>query len=527
MNGRLLTSLLTVLTLTGVQAQTSPATPRLVVGLTIDRLRSDYMEAFASLYGEKGFRRLQREGRVYRQAEFPFAAPDRAAAAAAVHTGATPSMNGIIGGQWLDAGSLRPIDATEDAAYLGYYTGENASPAKLLASTIADELKVATEGKALVYAVSPFRDAAIFGAGHAADGAFWLNDMTGKWCGSTYYTDFPDWLSRYNDTQSVDFRIANMAWEPYHPLTAYHTYAADKVTAFRYRFDRARTNKFKRLTSSPLVNDEVNALVERMLQYTPMGVDAVPDFLSLTYYAGMMSGEDAPANPSLEIQDAYVRLDRSIAELLELLDAKIGLRHILLFVTGAGNADGGEADGQTYRIPTGDFYLNRCAALLNMYLIATYGDGQYVEAYHGQQIYLNAQLIEQRGLSLTEIQDKSAEFLTQFAGVREAYSAHRLLSGAWSPTVQRVRNGFFLRRSGDLLIEVMPGWRVVNETLGTAKVIRQGYMAAPLIFAGFDVAPATLHAPVEMACIAPTLAYYLRIRAPNAATCAPLTDLRE
>ena len=46
MKGRILTSLLTVIALTGLQAQNIPAVPRLVVGLTIDQLRTDYKQAF-------------------------------------------------------------------------------------------------------------------------------------------------------------------------------------------------------------------------------------------------------------------------------------------------------------------------------------------------------------------------------------------------------------------------------------------------------------------------------------------------
>ncbi len=57
----LLTSLITVLTFTGLQAQSLPTAPKLVVGLTIDQLRTDYLEAFSSLYGERGFKRLWKE----------------------------------------------------------------------------------------------------------------------------------------------------------------------------------------------------------------------------------------------------------------------------------------------------------------------------------------------------------------------------------------------------------------------------------------------------------------------------------
>ena len=191
----LITSIL-ALTFSGLQAQPLPASPKLVVTLTIDQLRTDYMEAFSSLYGEKGFKRLLREGKVFCQAEFPFCGTDRASAIAAIYTGTTPSMNGIIAEQWLDAGTLRPINCVEDPNFMGNYTDESTSPSQLLTSTIADELKIATRNKGLVYAIAPFRDAAILGAGHAGNGAFWLNNNTGKWCSTTYYNEFPWWLSQ-------------------------------------------------------------------------------------------------------------------------------------------------------------------------------------------------------------------------------------------------------------------------------------------------------------------------------------------
>ena len=73
---------------------------------------------------------------------------------------------------------------------MGYYTDQTCAPTKLLTSTIADELKIATQGKGIVYAIAPFCDAAIFAAGHAGNGAFWINPTTGKWSGTTYYGEF-------------------------------------------------------------------------------------------------------------------------------------------------------------------------------------------------------------------------------------------------------------------------------------------------------------------------------------------------
>ena len=179
----LITSIL-ALTFGSLQAQPLPPSPKLVVTLTIDQLRTDYMEAFSSLYGERGFKRLLREGKVFRQAEYSFNVTDRASAIAAFYTGTTPSMNGIIAERWFEPKTLRPRNCVDDSAFMGNYTDQNTAPTQLLTSTFADELKIATKNAALVYSIAPFRDAAVLSAGHSGNGAFWLNHKTGKWCGT-------------------------------------------------------------------------------------------------------------------------------------------------------------------------------------------------------------------------------------------------------------------------------------------------------------------------------------------------------
>ena len=118
MKGRILTSLFAVIALTGLQAQEVPAVPRLVVGLTIDQLRTDYMEAFSALYGERGFKRLWKEGRIYLNAEYDFVQVDKSSATASIYTGTTPYMNGIIGDRWMDRSTLRVINCVDDTRYM-------------------------------------------------------------------------------------------------------------------------------------------------------------------------------------------------------------------------------------------------------------------------------------------------------------------------------------------------------------------------------------------------------------------------
>lgn len=512
----LITSIL-ALTFSGLQAQVQPPVPRLVVTLTIDQLRTDYMEAFSSLYGEGGFKRLMREGKVFRQVEMPFTRPDRASAIASIHTGSTPSANGIIARRWMDSQTLRPVNCVDDPAFMGNYTDENTSPAKLLTSTLADELRIATRNGGMIYAIAPFRDAAVLSAGHAGNGAFWLNAETGKWCSTTYYSDFPWWLSNYNEQRSPDFRIKDMAWEPVYPMNRYVFLPDWRTMPFKYNLDTEGDNKFRRLLTTPLINDEVNLLVEELLDKTAVGKDSIPDLLALTYYAGNYRHR-TNADCGMEIQDAYVRMDRNIAALLNMLEQKVGLRNVWFCIASTGYAEAEAPDPGQYRIPGGEFHINRCATLLNMYLMATYGEGQYVEAYYDRQIYLNHKLIENKQLDLTEIQEKAAAFLVQFSGVDKVYSAHRLLLGSWSPEIDLIRNSFHRKRSGDLLIEVLPGWTIVQENGTNHRAVRAANVPTPLILMGNGIKPEVIHTPVNILRLAPTLSEAMRIRAPNACT---------
>ena len=221
MKGRILTSLLAVMAIAGLQAQEVPAVPRLVVGLTIDQLSMDYVEAFSAMYGERGFKRLWREGRIYRNAEYDFVNVDRSSAIAALCTGSNPHVNGIVGNVWMDRATLQVISCVDDTQFMGVYTTESTSPFRLKVSNLSDELTIATQGEAEVYSIAPTREMAVLSAGHASKGAFWINDETGKWSGTTYYGTFPTWVSNYNDRQGLDFRIGEMTWAPYLPVTSY------------------------------------------------------------------------------------------------------------------------------------------------------------------------------------------------------------------------------------------------------------------------------------------------------------------
>ena len=520
---RILTALMLLAMLSGAEAQTAPEVPRLVVNVVIDQLRTDYLEAFSPLYGEGGFRKLLQQGRVYSQAEYTFAHPDRASSVASLMTGATPYEHGIVGQRWLNRATLQPVGCADDNTCTGHFTNEKLSPANLAVTTISDELKVSTEGKGLVYAVAPNADAALFAAGHAGDGAFWVNDESGEWCTTSYYGSFPSWLSYYNSSAHAARRIDQLAWVPTNDLVGEFNYfvSGGMKKPFRHQFRGDR--RFRELKASALINEEVNDFVSHLLQNTLLGIDPITDMLTVTFYAGNFDHKTVAEYP-MEMQDTYVRLDDQLARLMRMVEQKVGRSRTLFVVTSTGYSDTDQStsDLSRYRIPSGEFNISRAQLLLNMYLSAVYGQGQYIEASLGNQLYFDLKLVEKKGINFSEMLERSADFLIQLSGVRDVYTSQRLNQGAWTPGIRNLRNAYNPKCSGDIQIQLSPGWRLWNEQTHERLQQRDSYMGFPLYLYGLDLQPEVVTSPVTLDRLAPTLARCLRIRAPNGCSASPL-----
>src|SRR6185437_3897977 len=101
-------------------------------------------------------------------------------------TGAYSNGHGIMANEWWDPAKKRMVSSVEDdGAKLVGISGIGASPHNLLADTLGDELKLATQGKARVFGISLKDRAAILPAGFAGDGAYWIDPRTGTWITST------------------------------------------------------------------------------------------------------------------------------------------------------------------------------------------------------------------------------------------------------------------------------------------------------------------------------------------------------
>ena len=490
--------------------------PRLVVNITIDQLRTDYLKAFAPLYGAEGFKKLLAEGLVYENASYPFSNIDRASAISSVVTGVSPYYHSITGERWLNKETLRPVFCTDDPKQTGLD-----SPNQLKVSTIGDELKVATQGQSKIFAIAPHRDAAILSAGHAADGVFWLDTNTGQWRTSTYYLNtLPAWILSVNELRSPSANIKRVVWEPLFDLSGtfnYYQHVGD-LEPFKHAFKGER--KFIEYQASGLINADVTEMAQQCVTNHGVGYDRVTDLLCLTYYAGTFDHKPV-SECQLELQDTYVRLDRELAKLIRTLESILGAEHVLFVLTSTGYCDEESADYAQYKIPTGTFHIDRTANLLNMYFGAIWGQGHYVETCFNNQIFLNHKLLESKRISLTDVGQRAQEFISQLEGVRNVYTALQLLGGN-NPQIYKIRNGFNPERNGDIMIEVSPGWRLVNENTQEQQLSRASYIQFPLIIYGTGIQAEEVKTPVTIDRIAPTIAKTIRIRAPNACSAEPL-----
>ncbi|MDU1890758.1 MAG: alkaline phosphatase family protein [Dysgonomonas sp.] len=525
---RIITSLVAVLTISSVQAQTTVReTPKLVIGITIDQLRGDYLELFQNTFTERGFKRLLNEGLVYQNIKFDFPNLDDASAIATIYTGAAPFYHGIVGNKKYLADKQQEITTFSDPAYLGNYTQDNVSPLALKTSTIADELKIASRGSSDIYSFAPNISQALITAGLRGNSAFWIDDYTGKWASSTYYKNFY-WTVDQENRSGTDYSVRawGMRWTPLLSINEYKAFPyMQDLTSFAHDMGTDKETYIK-AKQTPSVNENIRNTAVKVLAKADLGKRTSPDFLALTFYAGNYR---KVSDYSFEIQDTYTRLDREIEALLDEVEKTVGLKNTLIFLTSTGYYNSNETDYKgEQNIPDNKFHINRCEALLNMYLMAIYGkDDKWVDKFYNGQIYLNRELIKKKNVSLSEIQQKAAEFVSEFSGVQEVYTSYQIQLGQWNPVMEYYRNGYTKETSGDLFVEIQPGYKIVNEQDYTfkEKQVRSNAIVCPVIFFGHNIKAQKIKRTIKATEIAPTVSYIMRIRSPNAAKEQALSEL--
>ena len=271
--------------------------------------------------------------------------------------------------------------------------------------------------------------------------------------------------------------------------------------------------------SHDISNDDIATKAGEIVSKTSMGTDNITDMLSITLSA--TSSDNAVGNWQNRMQSVYTKLDNTLGNLVKSIEKTIGKEHVIFVITSTGAETDEDNNYALYRVPTGTFYINRTANLLNVYISAIYGQGNYVDAVFGNQIYLNHKLIEQKRLSLRDVENRCKEILVQSAGVSNVYTTEQLLAGG-NDDIKKIRNAFSPSVSGDIVIDVTPGWKLLNENTQETYTSRTAVIPFPIIIYGMGIKAERITTPVTVDRIAPTIAKSIHIRAPNACENIPL-----
>lgn len=482
---------------------------RLVVVISISGLRPYDIETYSNSMGDNGFKRLINNSAYYNPtAACNYLTTSPAAFYATMTTGANPNMHGIVGSQFYSMVDNGVISCIDDARYNGINTNATVSPRLVGANTITDQLKTLfPDGR--VYALATNPEAAIMMGGHLADAAVWIDQQKVEYATSTYYTaGLPSWALQANNNRYLR-QAMTTPWQPTFNISLYH-YRANTLNfwsnAHPTFLDLSESSNF---LHSPMVNEQLTKLAIRAIRDDMLGTDESPDMLMIEYTMNTPFG----TTRSAEVEDAFIRLDQDITSLLNAIDISVGLNNTLIVLT----APPTEPEVVTHeRLPHPEFNNERSMALLNSYLMALYGQGQWVSTYNNRQIYLNHTLIDNMSIPLNEIQDKVAEFMLEFTTIQTATAAHTLAmpsSTNGMDITSRMANSIYKHRSGDVILTLRPG--------ATDKQSSVPASYTPITFPLLIFAPDhELQKPQQFTLVelCPTIARLLCIPAPHAAS---------
>lgn len=516
--------------------------PKLVVGVVVDQMRWDYLYRYQERFGDNGFKRLMREGFNCENTMLNYIPAVTAIGHTSIYTGSVPAIHGIAGNDFHIDG--KQTYCTDDAAVATVGSNSDAgkmSPHNLKVTTIGDELHLATNYRSKIISVSLKDRASILPGGHTADGAYWFDAETGNFITSTYYRkDLPGWLKQFNDRQLAKHYLSQ-DWETLYPTESYKNSTADN-NSYENPFPGADTPTMP-VTTSKLMDSEGLGLIRN----TPYGntltidlalaaidgerlgnrgeTDMLAVSLSSTDYIGHQFGTYA-----IETEDTYLRLDRDIARLLAALDQEIGKGEYLLFLT----ADHAAAHNFKFLtdkgIPAGGWDIEKTKAALNSHLKAEFKtDCNLVSGLLNYQIFLDNEKIDSLGISKENVVAAAIDYIKRGEGVYCAVEQENAGTATLpSPIKDRIVNGYYPGRSGEIQIIMQPGWYGLESeaTGGTDHGVWHPYDThVPLIFFGSGINPGATFTPVEITDIAATVCALLHIQMPDGCLGKPVTEL--
>lgn len=495
--------------------------PSIIVGITVDQLRTDYLEQLRPYFGDKGFNFLMTEGVYIPDVDFKQAAGDAPTGAAIIYTGAWPNANGVSSAYSPDLTLKRNVAAlSADPAK----PRQDYSPENLRLSTLADELFINQGGLTKIYSLAADPQVAVISTGHAGSSAIYLDEYSGRWTAPAYYGTPPSIISNKNRTSPLSTKITATNWRPMHPAAFYNAAGTWKGADFRYGFSGGNRDAYTRYALSPAFNSDLtDSAIELLNSLKPASGDTGPVMINIAYSAAPIPYDYDDDNRP-ELYDTYVRLDADLEKLIKAIETAYGREKALIFLSSTGYAQEPSLPESDAKLPSGEITLKKAESLLNSYLSALHGNGDYVALFKDGKIFLENKILESKGLKADAIRNEIKGFLLKMGGVSEVFTLDEVLNSN-NRRVENLALRVDMKNAPDLFVNFTPGWSVIDDNSypPLTKKARLSAPPMPAFILAPDLAPQTIGVPVEATAIVPTVTSLMNIRAPNGAASKPLT----
>lgn len=524
-----------------VKKQTIDAVPRpkLVVGIVVDQMRWDYLYRFYDRYTDGGFKRLLKEGMSCENTYINYLPSATAVGHSSIFTGSVPAIHGIAGNDWVEQLTGKPMYCTSDSTVKSVGTTSDEgqmSPRNLLASTITDELMLATNFRSRVVGVSLKDRASILPAGHTPTGAFWFDDASGHFITSTYYMQqLPDWVNKFN-AQDVPGKLVANEWQTLYPISSYIQSTDDNTTwdgklagssVFPHHISNAYKAKHNLIRSTPFGNTLTLEFAKAAIDAYQLGNNSnhVTDFLTIncasTDYVGHMFGVNA-----VETEDTYLRLDKDLAAFFSNLDKKVGKGNYLVFLTADHGATHAVGFNKAHNLPGGIWKQTDYRDKLNQLLKKKFGEDNLVISVVEYQVNFNIPKIEKSKLDFSAIKQYTVDYLKNDPANLFVADMGKINDAAIPDAVKtKMINGYNYKRSGAVMIVPISGWLQAGATGTSHGEWNPDDTHIPLVFMGWNVKQGATYSQTYTTDIAPTVASMLHIQAPNGCIGTPILDV--
>jgi predicted AlkP superfamily pyrophosphatase or phosphodiesterase len=511
--------------------------PPLVVVVSVDQMRADYLDRFADTY-EGGLAALRR-GAVFTDAHQDHAFTQTAAGHATISTGLFPQHHGIIANEWFDRPSQQTLYSVADSTMplVGYPDEPGRSPANLRSSAFGDWLREQRPGSK-VFSVAAKDRAAILMGGRRANGAYWYLPASGRFVTSRYYRDgYPRWVNQFNAIGPD--RYFGTTWTKLLPDSAYGQSREDNFpaeadgehTTFPHTIGPDTTEVtrgfYEALLYTPFADELTLAFAREMVINESMGRDATTDILflglSATDFIGHRYGPF-----SQEIEDQFLRLDRSLGTFFAFLDSTVGTGRYTVVLS----ADHGvlpmpeeltRRGIESRRVPFSELAPALTAALDEALRDSIISERPRV-SYNNGLVFRFADRVS--GDAARALRTLVATRLRELPAVVDAYTYDELLDDTnHRPGIDIFRRSFDRDRAPDIAIQLQERDLLGGEPTGTSHGTSYDYDThVPVVLWGAGVTPGRFDRTVRTVDIAPTVAQMLGITPPHQLDGSVLTE---